>query len=198
MDVTSLPTESLYKFMAFAGLIIIFGTAAYAYKFLTAIGKQLITVQTDVAVFQVKSAKYREGVLKRMAAIKSEAADIMGIQLGELEKELISVRTTDNNPVGLYAGKNFSPEAQELFKKMSANREIVDDGGYELDIISAELAGKIDLLAFETRQERLLKIGCVISILVGSVLTYYGFKHWAVMQDYADRVLIKEAIDKLK
>jgi hypothetical protein len=194
MEITSLPTESLYKFMALSGLVIIFATAAYAYRFITSIGQKMIELETEIEITTLKSKKQQQDASRDVENYKRKTVDFISPALESMRSQVNAFK--EGIPPLPGEDEPRKAAAERLLGEVNDSWRSMASDALDVDILFAGLEGKAKLLEYESKQKDILKIGCVISLVIGLCLAYYGFSHWLIIQGYIDQGVIREALKK--
>jgi hypothetical protein len=105
MDLPNLPTESLYKFQALAGLFLVVGTLVYLFKLIDENWRLLIEVETDI-----KTSNFELELLREHPDYKAYIKDDNTAEQREIliKESLIHA----NSPLVTYAKSRFQVEGK--------------------------------------------------------------------------------------
>jgi len=163
-EIVRLPTESLYKFMALVGIAILVLTVGAGYVSEKKLSLDIIQAQYDQKLLQVKIEKLSD--LKD--DLKSDVNRAMKKKPQDLDMAMVD--------------------------QMQARTDQTMEEVYDISIATAKLDNEIALLRYYNGELKVLFTICILSLIAGSSLTYYGFKLWYTrIQVYQDRQLKKLA-----
>lgn len=179
MDVTSLPTESLHKFLALSGLLILTVGPAYLHRLHYQIIQKLIEAETE------------DDILTRQI----DHFEKIG-KLFESEQSLHKVLLEQKLRASTQHFDDKVTEASAIYKENSKSYLELTDKALVIKISIAKQRGNVKYIRLLHDQMReVMRWGYGICAL-GMLMACIGFYRWYGIQEYIDQGIIKEAAKK--
>jgi hypothetical protein len=199
-EVSSLPTESLHKFMAIGGLAIVIAGFLGFVVTSNELSTDLINVRTQIDIHEIKSASLSRQISKDSAAMDSNWRQDTLSYSDDLQTLRRLERLKKVNKVGELNNKLFFDRFRNELKN---SRKLVDEHSevlvalrqksVELAVETAEIKGKNSLLELRLKQLIQLKWAGFLAISIGVPVSNYGFRKWYLTQKHVDEALRKAA-----
>ena len=195
MNMPSLPTDNLYKFLALGGLVTLVVFPIFYVSQVADRNRQMVETETEALILEkeVEFLKWETNALSdELAETKKDAK--------MLAKES---KTSKSSSVG-QANDPISPSVDSITKR--ANQILLENKGYldrgyelrrktlELEKESLKLAGKrVEINLLDGRLNAIRRL-TLIGISVSSVIMILGFSLWYLkLQKYQDQTIARQA-----
>jgi len=195
MNMPSLPTDNLYKFLALGGLVTLVVFPIFYVSQVADRNRQMVETETEALILEkeVEFLKWETNALiDELAETKKDAK--------MLAKES---KTSKSSSVG-QANDPISPSVDSITKR--ANQILLENKGYldrgyelrrktlELEKESLKLAGKrVEINLLDGRLNAIRRL-TLIGISVSSVIMILGFSLWYLkLQKYQDQTIARQA-----
>ena len=189
MDITSLaslPTDSLYKFMALSGLLLTVFASAAPFYYRTKLVLQLFEVEKRYKILSFRHGKIDNKLkdVKHTAVAKNESLhQLHNDKQTELQQRAQGAKPTDKLPFDVMRNR-------EEVEKLDAAITSLEQDVYEHKIASIELESEVGTTKYLTDQLRLLYAIQVLGLIAGISLSAGGFYNWYMKhQRYVDSAL---------
>jgi hypothetical protein len=192
-DVPNLPTESLHKFKAVAGLILIFGSYFYFIVACNDLKTDIISAETELSVLKVKSASLNHVIVLDSAYIDFLRKTNEKIHEADVKKLIASIEHNKE----LDRADSIAPLEKRMEKYFAIREKIVNSNLARreklsaLAIAAAQIQGKGALMLLHVRLLAVLTGVCIIAGLTGLRIAYSGFRSWSKVQNDIDDALRK-------
>jgi len=194
MDLSSLPTESLYKFEAFTGLVLTVGSVVYILRLIDSAYTSLIETGTEIGILKLEveyvlepQSRENEKILKKSetdaASLGERAAIIMSgfEELTDSKKAQAIVEAQDILKHVRSASERLN-SADGLLKQSNTN---IKQALIQLE----KIAGKVQLITYQTTKIKLLACVGILAFGIGLFLCLIGFKQWQKVQNDIDAAI---------
>ena len=196
MDLLNLPTESLYKFEAFAGLVLAFGSFFYLFKQIDSARMLMFETNLEAAILQLEISDAKERFTdvssKHVADIKEEfkRLDEEQIRIDALPKEQRAA------PLKAYKERVEQVKVKNALAKELLAKSVEHSLIHEIKF--AKVNGKVEVVKYQYNKIVFLRAVGIVTVCVGLWLSVIGFRRWSVVQDDIDAAVHKQAIEAKK
>ncbi|MBC6605823.1 hypothetical protein H8B13_03240 [Hymenobacter sp. BT188] len=194
MDITSLPTDSFYKFLAIAGLIIMFGGPIYIEDQIYEVEKTLIELEGDSKILEVKDRRIKQRMIKDSTEF-SEGVKAMEELSKDLPLSQIAMSEHKRDTIIARIQSNL-----RIADSILQYQRMLDEKRYDEMMVSSievvKYSTKVDLMALNAEKVFTYRIFEGLLVSIGFVLTLFGFKKWYEIQQYLDRIVIEQVIKR--
>lgn len=184
-----MPTESLHKFLALAGLVIGLGVPIYTFKFIFSIGEKIIETETEGEILQAKVKNFDKIQKALDGPIESKLKFFE--ELLEKPEDFVQTVTAAKLNIDEFIKTVFDTNKEHKDNYLHLNGLLM-----ELSIANAQAKGKISAVKYLVVQSRRISWVCMISMLFGLSMSAYGFAKWYSIQEAIDAGIRKEASKK--
>lgn len=175
MEIPTPPTDSLYKFRAIGGIIMMLGSTYICYKTLHDITERQTGVASEILITETEKA------------VNKDNMTIIGNDLTRIESAFNRLP-----PLGGWSDKDKNV-GQVLSDQVSKVRSLFDRTTADWEAIRRRIAileGRANALHESVVEMRWVLVNCLIMLLYGGYLTTWGFLAWGrKIQEPQDELL---------
>ena len=177
MDIQNyVPTDSLYKFLAIFGLIIMVFSLVFPYRIANECGLKAIEISGELKILDLEIGSLKEDIAKFKEAVQGTMQDIIKIEknrkLTKIEKDTIRTEALKKKDI-------LAQKREKLLRIAIKNEELNNNNN------------KILYLLNQVRQYRIIFNFAAFS---GFLMTILGFYFWYHrLQKYQDAVIKKKS-----
>jgi hypothetical protein len=191
VDLPNLPTESLYKFQALAGLLLTIGSLVYVFKLIDAAMALAMEIELEI-----KLLKNQANSLKPSLEWLEFEIGERRIRLDQAHEVVGTIPEDEDSADGLSKRQIASDLISELkgsSKELVDSLSLLEGKVYEKEQVRIRLEGKQKSIAYQWTKVKLLAIAGAIAFVIGLSLCLVGFHRWQVVQDDIDTAIHKQA-----
>jgi hypothetical protein len=182
MEITSLPTESLHKFLAFSGLLILTVLPAYLYKMYMQVVQKVVEAETEAEII-THQRRFSEAAIEISKAELSRNTAMMDLIKNSETK---ADRLPDDN------FKNMS----SIIKSNEDSLIKMQEKMLEMGVAGARFSGNVKMVRELHDQLVLLRRATYFAFFIGLMASGVGFYRWYEIQAYIDKAIKNEALKK--